>query len=73
MRDHSENRESPDDLIRLPEVVRSTGLSKSEIYRRIADKRFPKQVKLGPRVSAWRRGQVARWKRQFEIMEDLTG
>jgi prophage regulatory protein len=35
-----------DRLIRFPEVVRMTGLSRPTLYRRIAAGKFPKQVKL---------------------------
>ena len=40
-------------LIRLPEVLRRTGLSRSEWYRRIADGSAPAQIKLGKHSSAW--------------------
>lgn len=33
---------SPLEFWRLPVVIQKTGLSKSEIYRRISDGRFPK-------------------------------
>ncbi|WP_312140058.1 helix-turn-helix transcriptional regulator [Stutzerimonas nitrititolerans] len=35
-----------DRIIRFPEVVKITGLSRPTIYRRIAAGTFPKQVKL---------------------------
>ena len=37
----------------MPEVVKRTGLSRSEIYRRIKLGRFPRPRKLGPKVIAW--------------------
>src|SRR3546814_10194196 len=42
-------------LQRLPQVTARTGLSKSEIYRRIAARppTFPAPIKLGERASAW--------------------
>lgn len=45
-------------LLRLPEVQKISGLSKSSIYRR-AD--FPKPIKIGPRASAWRLTDVLQW------------
>ncbi len=48
-------------LERLPEVKRRTGLSRSEIYRRIAAGDFPKPVKLGERASAWAEHEVSDW------------
>lgn len=46
-------------LLRLPEVCRRTGLSRSEIYRRVCAGRFPAPVKLGERASAWPENDVA--------------
>ena len=40
-------------LERLTKVCARTGLSRSEIYRRIAAGEFPKPVKIGRRASAW--------------------
>lgn len=38
--------------LRLPEIARITGLSKSQIYLMIAEGRFPPLVKIGSRASA---------------------
>ncbi|MEZ8743400.1 MULTISPECIES: helix-turn-helix transcriptional regulator [unclassified Vibrio] len=40
----------PISIIRLPEVMRITGLSRPTIYRRIAEGTFPKRVSLGERA-----------------------
>lgn len=48
-------------LLRLPAVASHTGLSKSEIYRRIKCGVFPKPIKLGPRSVAWPAGQIDGW------------
>lgn len=61
------------DLIRLPEVMRMTGLSKTEIYRRMNENRFPKNRKLSPRVAAWRRGDVVDWCITPHIDNDARG
>lgn len=45
-------------LERLPQVKARTGLSRSEIYRRIAAGTFPAQCKLGPRASAWNAAEI---------------
>jgi prophage regulatory protein len=49
-------------LLRLPEVKAHTGLSRSELYRRIANGTFPAPVKIGARASAWSSAEVERWK-----------
>lgn len=48
-------------LERLPRVRARTGLSRSEIYRRIAACDFPAPVKLGERASAWSAAEVDNW------------
>ena len=48
-------------LLRLREVCRRTGLSRSVIYRRISVGDFPAPVKLGERASAWVESEIAEW------------
>jgi prophage regulatory protein len=48
-------------LWRFPRIQSETGLSKSEIYRRIKLGTFPKPLKLGIRVVAWPSGQIEEW------------
>ena len=50
-------------LQRLPQVRARTGLSKSEIYRRIAayPPTFPAPIKLGERASAWSSTEIDKW------------
>ena len=48
-------------FLRMPMVVRMTGLGRSTIYRLIADRQFPSPVKLGRRAVAWRRSDLDRW------------
>jgi prophage regulatory protein len=40
-------------LIRLPDVLDRTGLSRSTIYERMAKGTFPKSVPLGPQLRGW--------------------
>lgn len=51
----------PSTLLRLPQVKSRTGLSRSEIYRRIAAGTFPAPIKLGERASAWPEHEVTAW------------
>lgn len=48
-------------LLRLRAVMHMTGLSRSSLYRLIADGQFPRPVRLGPRAVAWRRADVDAW------------
>ena len=40
-------------ILRLPEVINQTGLSRSSIYLRITNKQFPKPISLGGRAVGW--------------------
>jgi prophage regulatory protein len=51
----------PASLLRLREVRRRTGKSRSGIYRGIADGTFPAPVKLGERASAWVESEIEAW------------
>jgi prophage regulatory protein len=48
-------------LLRLPEVLRITGLGRSTLYRMIAEHRFPAPVQLSKRAVAWREDEVRPW------------
>ena len=48
-------------FLRMPTVLRMTGLGRTTIYRLMADQQFPHPVKLGPRAVAWRRVDLDRW------------
>ncbi len=48
-------------LLRLPEVVKRTGRSRSAIYRDAAEGTFPKPVRASARAVAWVEGEVEAW------------
>ena len=48
-------------ILRLPDVKRSTGLSRSTIYLRITQGTFPKPVSLGGRAVGWLEAEVQQW------------
>lgn len=51
-----------DGFLRLPEVVRLTGLGKSTLYERVAEGRFPASEPIGGgRAVGWRRSAVREW------------
>ncbi|MFN7695053.1 MAG: helix-turn-helix transcriptional regulator [Burkholderiales bacterium] len=50
-----------DPLLRLPQVLRATGLSKSRVYDLAQKGKFPRPVKLSERTSAWRTSEIVRW------------
>ena len=48
-------------FLRLPQVIELTTLSKTSIYRLIADGDFPEQVPIGSRSVVWVRSDVEDW------------
>jgi prophage regulatory protein len=48
-------------LIRLPEVLKKTGLSKTHIYRLMNNNEFPQTVSLGLRAVAFVESEVNQW------------
>jgi prophage regulatory protein len=48
-------------IIRLKEVIDSTGLARSTIYKYIGEGSFPKPVSLGDRCVGWVESEVYDW------------
>lgn len=53
------------DVLRMPAVVRHTGLSRSTIYRLMATRHFPVPVKLASRAVGWRKSDVVQWNKSL--------
>lgn len=62
--------DAPDDVftavledrhVRMPELERRTGMSRSTIYRRIEAGRFPSQIPMDGNISAWWESEIAEW------------
>ena len=72
----------PDRIIRLKTVLSRTGLSRSTIYRKIAEGTFPAQLKISTNGTGWHESDINRWiadpvswrpKRQFDEVDDKAG
>ncbi|MCI0440194.1 MAG: AlpA family phage regulatory protein [Chloroflexi bacterium] len=50
-------------FLRLRDVERLTGLSKSSVYRLESCGQFPPRIKLSARASAWKASEVLDWQR----------
>jgi len=50
-----------DRFLRMPEVKKTTGLSKAYLYLLISEGKFPKQYKLGERASGWLESEIRDW------------
>jgi prophage regulatory protein len=48
-------------ILRLPTVQNRTGLSRSSIYLKVSEGRFPKPISLGVRAVGWLESDVDAW------------
>lgn len=49
-------------LIKLPEVLERTSLSRSALYRLLSEGRFPTPAKVtGARINAWSADEINAW------------
>ncbi len=67
-------------ILRLPAVRRRTGLSRSSIYLRMSQGRFPKPISLGERAVGWVESEVNDWlnrmieaSRQTQVRGEKSG
>jgi prophage regulatory protein len=54
-------RHAGERLLRLPELVRTIGVSRATIYRYVDSGRLPSPVKLSSRCVAWRASEITAW------------
>lgn len=49
-------------LIRLGDVCRFLGISRSTVYKRLSERSFPEPARLGPRTVRWRVDDIEAWR-----------
>ncbi|MFG1296524.1 helix-turn-helix transcriptional regulator [Xanthobacter variabilis] len=52
---------APDRIVRVKTVLARTGLSRSTIYRKIAEGTFPAQLKISTNGAGWKESDLDRW------------
>ena len=52
---------APERIVRLKTVLDRTGLSRSTVYRKIAEGTFPRQVKISIHGAGWHESAIDRW------------
>ena len=50
-----------DRIIRLKTVLACTGLSRSTLYRKMAEGSFPAQIRISVHGAGWKESSVNRW------------
>ena len=59
-------------MLRRNQVEAQTGLSKSSLYRRMAEGRFPQPVRVGPQSVRWRTAEIEAWLAGLPVGVDST-
>ena len=52
---------APDRIVRMKTVLARTGLSKSTIYRKIAEGTFPPRIRISINGAGWKESDINRW------------
>lgn len=52
---------SGDCLLRISDVRKRVGLSRSQIYKLASEGKFPRQIRLGLRASGWLESEIEEW------------
>lgn len=52
---------APDRIVRMKTVLARTGLSRSTIYRKIAEGTFPPRIKISVNGAGWRESDINSW------------
>ena len=55
------NIDTPEAILRLPQVRQRVGLSRSTIYALAAKGAFPAPIKIGSRAAGWLASEVDQW------------
>ncbi len=56
-----------DVILRMPDVLKLTGLSKATIYRLMKGGTFPKQYRLSERAVGWKKSALCAWTENREV------
>lgn len=59
-------------ILRLKEVMSSTGLARATVYKFISAGTFPKSVSLGDRCVGWLESEVQNWIADRVAQRDLA-
>lgn len=52
-------------FLRITEVMKKTGIAKSTIWLWVKEDKFPKPIKLSPRITVWEEEKIDYWMNDF--------
>ncbi|WP_320034852.1 AlpA family phage regulatory protein [Halarcobacter sp.] len=53
-------------FLRITEVMKMTGIAKSTIWLWVKEEKFPKPIKLSPRITVWDEDSINEWKKEIQ-------
>lgn len=56
----------PNAFVRLPVVLKLLGVSRTHFYLGMQKGRYPRPVKLGAKISAWRKSEIIALQKRLE-------
>jgi len=68
--DHDHGRHAPVRMLRIPDVIYLTGVSRTRIYELMARGEFPARRKLSERATAWRSDEIDEWIESRPVADD---
>ena len=51
-------------FLRIVDVMKKTGIAKSTIWLWVSEGKFPKPIKLSPRITVWEEEKVNNWMKE---------
>ena len=58
--------------LRIEDLSIKVGLSRSQIYKLIQNEAFPRQLKIGRRISVWKESDIDEWMSEMDPIEHIT-
>lgn len=49
-------------FLRIKDVMKKTGIARSTIWLWVKEDKFPKPIKLSPRITVWSEEEIENWK-----------
>lgn len=67
-----EAKNKPLRMLRMPDVIHRTGLSRSTIYALVAEGKFPRQIKVSPNTAGWLEHEIDAYLQERIAERDAT-
>jgi prophage regulatory protein len=52
-------------FLRIKDVMKKTGIARSTIWLWVKEDKFPKPIKLSPRITVWDNNEIDKWMNNF--------